>query len=163
LVVVDEAHRLHNVYKKSNKIARMIRDAIGVRPKVLLTATLLQNYQMELFGPVSFVDPHIFGSEDYFRSQFAKRASEMGSDEFNKLRARIQPICQRALRRQVLHEPYFHHPGFHARRRSLSRLPNNQPFLLNRRKCKLSACGWFDRRHALAPAWAGLSNLSKKM
>lgn len=102
LVVVDEAHRLRNVYKKSNKIARVIRDAIGARPKVLLTATPLQNSLMELFGLVSFVDPHIFGSEDYFRSQFAKRASEMGSGEFNKLRARIQPICQRTLRRQVL-------------------------------------------------------------
>lgn len=102
LVVIDEAHRLRNVYKKSNKIARVIRDAIGTRPKILLTATPLQNSLMELFGLVSFVDPHIFGSEDYFRSQFAKRASEMGSGEFNKLRARIQPICQRTLRRQVL-------------------------------------------------------------
>jgi SNF2 family DNA or RNA helicase len=29
LVVIDETHRLRNVYKKSNKIARNLRDAIG--------------------------------------------------------------------------------------------------------------------------------------
>ena len=50
LVVIDEAHRLRNVYKKGNKIARNLRDAIGHRPKVLLTATPLQNSLMELYG-----------------------------------------------------------------------------------------------------------------
>jgi SNF2 family DNA or RNA helicase len=39
LVVVDEAHRLRNVYRKDNKIARTLLSAIGNRPKVLLTAT----------------------------------------------------------------------------------------------------------------------------
>lgn len=101
LVVVDEAHRLRNVYKKSNKIARAIRDAIALRPKILLTATPLQNSLMELFGLVSFVDPHVFGSEDSFRELFAKRAGDMKDDDFARLKARIQPICQRTLRRQV--------------------------------------------------------------
>ncbi|MFQ5730014.1 MAG: SNF2-related protein, partial [Waddliaceae bacterium] len=102
LVAIDEAHRLRNVYRKDNKIARAILDVIGNRPKVLLTATPLQNSLMELYGLVSFIDPHLFGSEDFFRSQFARRASEMGNIEFNNLRARIQPIFQRTLRRQVL-------------------------------------------------------------
>lgn len=101
LVVVDEAHRLRNVYKKSNKIARAIRDAIAPRPKILLTATPLQNSLMELFGLVSFVDPHVFGSEDSFRELFAKRAGDMKDDDFARLKSRIQPICQRTLRRQV--------------------------------------------------------------
>jgi len=102
LVVVDEAHRLRNVYKKSNKIARAIRDAIGSRPKVLLTATPLQNSLLELYGLISFIDPHLFGSEETFREQFARNANEMGAPEFNELRERIRPICQRTLRRQVL-------------------------------------------------------------
>ena len=41
LVVIDEAHRLRNVYKTSNKIAREIKDAIQEYPKLLLTATPL--------------------------------------------------------------------------------------------------------------------------
>jgi SNF2 family DNA or RNA helicase len=53
LVVVDEAHRLRNVYRKDNKIARTLLAAIGNRPKVLLTATPRQNSLMELYGLVS--------------------------------------------------------------------------------------------------------------
>jgi len=102
LVVVDEAHRLRNVYRKDNKIARTLLAAIGNRPKVLLTATPLQNSLMELYGLVSFIDPHLFGSEDSFRSQYARRASEMSREEFQALRARVQPVCHRTLRRQVV-------------------------------------------------------------
>mgnify|MGYP000216966315 CR=1 FL=1 len=102
LVVFDEAHRLRNVYKKGNKIARVIRDAVEGLPKILLTATPLQNSLLELFGLVSFIDPHVFGSEAYFRTEFSRRAGDVGAAEFMRLRERIQPICQRTLRRQVL-------------------------------------------------------------
>jgi len=102
LIVLDEAHRLRNVYKKGNKIARVIRDAIEGLPKILLTATPLQNSLMELFGLVSFIDPHVFGSEAYFRTEFSRRAGDIGASEFMRLRERIQPICQRTLRHQVL-------------------------------------------------------------
>ncbi|HFD87805.1 MAG TPA: DEAD/DEAH box helicase [Gammaproteobacteria bacterium] len=102
LVVLDEAHRLRNVYRKDNKIARVIRDAIEGMPKILLTATPLQNSLMELFGLVSFIDPHVFGSEAYFRSEFSRKAGDVSAAEFRRLRERIQPICQRTLRRQVL-------------------------------------------------------------
>ncbi|MDD5531009.1 MAG: SNF2-related protein [bacterium] len=102
LVVIDEAHRLRNVYKKSNKIARSIYDSINSMPKLLLTATPLQNSLMELFGLVRFIDPHVFGNEDSFRTQFSKNVNEMSIGEFNSLKSRLHPICQRTLRRQVL-------------------------------------------------------------
>ncbi len=101
LVVVDEAHRLRNVYRTGNKIARAIRDSIAGRPKILLTATPLQNSLMELYGLLSFVDPHLFGSDDSFREQFAKKAGDESADEYSVLRRRIAPVCQRTLRRQV--------------------------------------------------------------
>jgi adenine-specific DNA-methyltransferase len=101
LVVLDEAHRLRNVYKKDNKIARSIRSAIEGRPKILLTATPLQNSLMELYGLVSFIDPYLFGSEGSFRQQCSRRLTSLGSDEFTGLSSRIRPICQRTLRRQV--------------------------------------------------------------
>jgi len=56
LVVIDEAHRLRNVYKPSNVIANALKDALGHRHKLLLTATPLQNSLLELFGLVSFID-----------------------------------------------------------------------------------------------------------
>ncbi len=100
LVIIDEAHRLRNVYKKSTKIARAILEAIQSRPKVLLTATPLQNNLMELYGLTQFIDQHIFGDEVSFRSLFG-RNSDLKDGHFTDLKARLRPICQRTLRRQV--------------------------------------------------------------
>jgi len=99
LAVLDEAHRLRNVYKKSNVIAKTLKDALEhVHSKVLLTATPLQNSLMELYGLVSMVDDRVFGDIESFRSQFAMPNREQ---TFSNLRNRIAPICKRTLRRQV--------------------------------------------------------------
>ena len=100
LVVIDEAHRLRNVYKKSAKIARAILEAVQQCPKVLLTATPLQNNLMELYGLTQFIDPHIFGDEVSFRSLFG-RGNDLNNHHFADLKARLRPICQRTLRKQV--------------------------------------------------------------
>jgi ERCC4-related helicase len=114
LVVIDEAHRLRNVYKTSNKIAREIKDAIQEYPKLLLTATPLQNSLLELYGLVSIIDDHIFGDLNSFKANYAKVSreqdiyeSELGLVEpkqemFADLRNRLKPVCMRTLRRQVL-------------------------------------------------------------
>ncbi len=99
LVVVDEAHRLRNVYKPANKIANAIRDAIASRQKVLLTATPLQNSLLELYGLVGIVDEHIFGDIRSFRSQFSRMNAP---EDYAALKQRLRPVCQRTLRRQVL-------------------------------------------------------------
>jgi adenine-specific DNA-methyltransferase len=52
LVVIDEAHRLRNVYKPTNIIANVLKGALQERHKLLLTATPLQNSLLELFGLV---------------------------------------------------------------------------------------------------------------
>src|SRR6185312_3738111 len=70
LAVIDEAHRLRNVYKPSNKIGNAIKAALAPFDKLLLTATPLQNSLLELFGLVSIIDEHIFGDIKSFRSQF---------------------------------------------------------------------------------------------
>jgi SNF2 family DNA or RNA helicase len=98
LVVIDEAHRLRNVYKPENKTARILRDALMLPHKVLLTATPLQNSLLELYGLISFVDERVFGDLDSFRAQFGQ-LKEAAS--FDALKNRIQPICKRTLRRQV--------------------------------------------------------------
>ena len=67
LVVIDEAHRLRNVYKPSNVIANTLKVALAGKDKLLLTATPLQNSLLELFGLVSFIDEHTFGDLKSFR------------------------------------------------------------------------------------------------
>jgi len=99
LVVIDEAHRLRNVYKPSNKIARQLKEVLQGVPKILLTATPLQNSLLELYGLVSFVDDYAFGDLKSFRSQYARLAD---SDTYGELKARLTPVCKRTLRRQVL-------------------------------------------------------------
>ncbi len=98
LVVMDEAHRLRNVYKPSNVIANTLKLALTGKHKLLLTATPLQNSLLELFGLVSFIDEHTFGDLKSFRDQFANLSQEQ---VFQALKARLKPICHRTLRRQV--------------------------------------------------------------
>ncbi|MHA6848801.1 SNF2-related protein [Ralstonia syzygii] len=102
LVVLDEAHRLRNVYKTSNVIAKTIKEALAHVPsKVLLTATPLQNSLLELYGLVSIIDERVFGDLDSFRAQFTSQGK---SQAFGSLRDRLAPVCKRTLRKQV--QPY---------------------------------------------------------
>jgi superfamily II DNA or RNA helicase len=99
LVVIDEAHRLRNVWKPSNRIANALHDSLSKKPIVLLTATPLQNTLLELYGLVSFIDEHLFGGLDTFRARYMRGPLE--DRQFADLQSRLQPICQRTLRRQV--------------------------------------------------------------
>ncbi len=98
LVVIDEAHRLRNVYKPTNVIANTLKLALAGSDKLLLTATPLQNSLLELFGLVSFIDEHTFGDLKSFREQFVNLDQDR---VFETLKARLKPICHRTLRRQV--------------------------------------------------------------
>jgi len=99
LVIIDEAHRLRNVYKPNNKIANAIKAAVYDAPKVLLTATPLQNTLLELYGLVSIIDDYAFGDLKSYKSQYARLGEE---GIFEELKQRLAPICKRTLRRQVL-------------------------------------------------------------
>lgn len=99
IVVIDEAHRLRNVYKPSNVIANTLKLALSGKDKLLLTATPLQNSLLELFGLVSFIDEHIFGDLKSFREQFANLSQ---SQVFETLKTRLSAVCHRTLRRQVI-------------------------------------------------------------
>ena len=99
LVVIDEAHRLRNVYKPTNKIANAIKKAIAPYPKVLLTATPLQNTLLELYGLVSIIDDYVFGDLTSFKTQFTRLT---GDEDFTALKERLKPVCKRTLRKQVL-------------------------------------------------------------
>jgi adenine-specific DNA-methyltransferase len=100
LVVVDEAHRLRNVYKVGNKMASAIAVVLADVPKLLLTATPLQNSLLELYGLVSIIDPHVFGDITSFKEQYVRGVNENLRN--SRLKERIKPFCQRTLRKQVL-------------------------------------------------------------
>jgi ERCC4-related helicase len=171
LVVMDEAHRLRNVYKKGNVIARTLKESLAhVRSKVLLTATPLQNSLLELYGLVSMIDDRVFGDLDSFRSQF----SQPGEAALAGLRARLGGVCKRTLRRQVQqYVPYTarrailqeftpsaeeqelsHLVADYLRRPSLKALPDGQRQLISLVLWKLLA----SSSHAIAGALDTMAN-----
>lgn len=99
LVIIDEAHRLRNVYKSSNVIGNAIKNALLSRKKVLLTATPLQNSVLELYGLVSIIDEYVFGDLKSFKSQYSRQLDE---EDYAVLKERLMPVSKRTLRRQVL-------------------------------------------------------------
>lgn len=99
LVVIDEAHRLRNVYKPTNKISNIIKNALASKRKILMTATPLQNSILEMYGLVSIIDNYVFGDLKSFKEQYCHSLDET---TYAALRNRLQPVCKRTLRRQVL-------------------------------------------------------------
>lgn len=109
LIVIDEAHRLRNVYKPTNKIANAIKQAIAPYRKVLLTATPLQNTLLELYGLVSIIDDYAFGDLKAYKAKFTRLGN---SDDYTDLKERLSTLCKRTLRRQVLE--YIKYTNRHA-------------------------------------------------
>ena len=99
MVIIDEAHRLRNVYKPTTRIGNTLKRILEKRKKVLLTATPLQNSILELYGLVSIIDDYVFGDLKSFKSRFNRQLDE---EDYTELKNRLKPVCKRTLRRQVL-------------------------------------------------------------
>ncbi|WP_145509496.1 SNF2-related protein [Yersinia rochesterensis] len=103
LVVMDEAHKLRNIYKSDGaKTAKKLSNALSGRKKILLSATPLQNSILELYGLVSVIDPHFFGDLASFKARYSRQ--NIDDAELALLRVRLNKICNRTLRRQVQQE-----------------------------------------------------------
>jgi hypothetical protein len=96
IVVIDEAHKLRNAYRPSNKLGKGIRWAVEDRKKILLTATPLQNSLLELYGLSTLIDDLIFGDPAAFRSQYMNAGADIEG-----LRQRLSGFCKRTLRKDV--------------------------------------------------------------
>ena len=97
MVVVDEAHKLRNAYRQSNKMGQNIRWALEDSRKILLTATPLQNSLLELYGLSTIIDDRLFGDLPSFRTQFVNVSGNL-----DELRDRLNQFCIRTLRHQVV-------------------------------------------------------------
>ena len=120
LAVIDEAHKLRNVYKKNSKVAQAVAEALNKSKKLLLTATPFQNSLMELYGLTSIIDENIFGDSKTFKNQY-QNASDLRS-----LHERIKPYYVRTLRNDV--KEYINYT---------KRLPMTQKFVATELETKL--------------------------
>lgn len=98
-LIIDEAHNLRNLNR--TKRAKRLYALSGGIPKILLTATPLQNSLMDLYGLISFIDPRIFGSEQVFRQRYMK------DEDYDDLKRELTPVLYRTLRKDVADYMHF--------------------------------------------------------
>ena len=97
LAVIDEAHKLRNAHRTSNKMGQRLKRALSGRKKLLLTATPLQNSLIELYGLSTLIDEHLFGDDKTFRQNYIQGGSSVA-----ELKTRLKGFIHRTLRRDVL-------------------------------------------------------------
>lgn len=93
--VLDEAHRLRNVYKNGSKMANSLYELTKGIPKILLTATPMQNTLLDIYGLVQFIDDRVFYSKQIFSERYLR------GEDYNDLKACLEPVVQRTLRKEV--------------------------------------------------------------
>ena len=93
-IIIDEAHNLRNVFHGTKRAKNLYDLSHGI-PKILLTATPLQNSLSDLHGLISFIDPRIFGSEKVFNKRFVE------GEDYSELKRELSPVLYRTLRRDV--------------------------------------------------------------
>ena len=96
LVVLDEAHKLRNLYKGKTKIADGIFEAFKRRKKLLLTATPIQNSLLDIFSLVTLIDPNILSSEYAFAENYLNSDTRLVD-----LKDRLKHVLHRTLRQDV--------------------------------------------------------------
>lgn len=93
--VFDEAHRLRNVYKNGSKMASNLYELTKGIPKLMLTATPMQNSLFDLYGLIQFIDKRIFYSKAIFSDRYIK------NEQYEDLRHQVNTVLQRTLRKEV--------------------------------------------------------------
>ena len=93
-LIIDEAHNLRNVFHGTKRAKNLYELSKGI-PKILLTATPLQNSLTDLHGLISFIDPRIFGSEKVFNKRYIE------GEDYSELKRELSPVLYRTLRRDV--------------------------------------------------------------
>lgn len=93
-VVIDEAHNMRNIFHGTKRAKRLYEQTHNI-PKILLTATPLQNNLSDLHGLVSFIDPRIFGTEKAFNKQYREDYN------YTELKQNLSPVLYRTLRKDV--------------------------------------------------------------
>lgn len=93
-IIIDEAHNFRNVFHGTKRAKNLFDMSKGI-PKILLTATPLQNSLLDLHGLISFIDPRVFGSEKVFSKRYIK------DEDYTDLKRELQPVLYRTLRKDV--------------------------------------------------------------
>lgn len=93
--VFDEAHKLRNVHKNGSKMANTLYEMTKGIPKILLTATPMQNSLLDIYGLVQYIDDRIFYSKSVFSELYIR------NENYSVLKDSLKTVVQRTLRKEI--------------------------------------------------------------
>ncbi|KAA9331906.1 DEAD/DEAH box helicase [Adhaeribacter soli] len=100
-IILDESQAIKNPNSNTSQSVRELKS----RHRLILTGTPVENSTMDLWSQMSFINPGLLGTQNFFRNEFLKPI-EKDKDEVKtkKLHALIKPFILRRHKSQVATE-----------------------------------------------------------
>lgn len=100
-IILDESQAIKN---PTSNISKAVKD-LKSKYKLILTGTPIENSTMDLWSQMSFVNPGLLGSHNFFKKEYlAGIEKKHDEDKKHKLHALIKPFILRRLKENVLTE-----------------------------------------------------------
>ncbi|MBK9150497.1 MAG: DEAD/DEAH box helicase [Saprospiraceae bacterium] len=97
-IILDESQAIKNPASKRYKAMRLL----NADNRIVMTGTPIENNTFDLYAQFSFINPGIFGSQQYFRDRFAIPIDkEQDSETAQLLKKMINPFLMRRTKEQV--------------------------------------------------------------
>ena len=100
-VILDESQNIKNASSKSYHSVKQLK----ARHKLILSGTPVENTVNDLWTQMSFINPGMLGSQQYFQNEFVTPIEKKKDEEkARKLQAMIKPFVLRRTKEQVATE-----------------------------------------------------------
>lgn len=97
-IVLDESQVIKNPTSATSKMVRSLRSHF----KLILTGTPVENSTQDLWTQMTFINPGLLGTQNFFRDEFAIPIEKKGNEiQLKKLHSIIKPFILRRLKTQV--------------------------------------------------------------
>lgn len=100
-IILDESQNIKNASSKSFQAVRQLKS----RHKLILSGTPVENSVNDLWTQMSFINPGLLGSQQFFQNEFVTPVEKKkDEDKARKLQALIKPFVLRRTKEQVATE-----------------------------------------------------------
>jgi len=100
-IILDESQNIKNPSSKSYQCVRQLKS----RFKLILSGTPVENSVNDLWTQMSFINPGLLGTQQYFQNEFVTPIEKKkDEDKARKLQAMIKPFVLRRTKEQVATE-----------------------------------------------------------
>jgi SNF2 family DNA or RNA helicase len=97
-IILDESQNIKNPFSQISKAVNLLKS----RNKLVLTGTPVENSVTDLWSQMSFVNPGLLGTYNFFHEKFAVPIEKMkDQQQIEKLQALVKPFILRRTKKQV--------------------------------------------------------------